>query len=170
MCEERVLWTHVHYYNKVAISMVRALRGADTPEDALRAHVQQLKGEISRMPPHEEILRTVLSNPIYKRSTYTKVAHILKRLERGLRDRFDEEVSVNGTLWIEHIMPQSWTEYWPLPNGRISPYEDTLQALLAGQHLDPEDSELIQRRSNLIHTLGNLTLLSAPANQQEELG
>ena len=153
-------------YNKVAISMVRALRDIDAPEEALQAHVQQLSGEISRMPPDEEILTKILSNPIYDRSTNSKMAHILKRLEHGLRDKFDEEVTIDGELWIEHIMPQKWAEHWPLPNGRFSTYEDTLQALLAGEHLDPEDSELIQRRGNLIHTLGNLTLLSPPANQQ----
>ena len=152
-------------YNKVAPSMVRAIRGAEMPERALQVHLQQLKGDISKMPRNEEILRSILETPIYEHSNNSKLVYIFKMLEYNLRDSMDENVSVEGTLWIEHIMPRKWAEHWSLPNGNISRYEDTFQALLAGEKLSSEDTEFINRRNILIHTLGNLTLLSPPANR-----
>ena len=44
---------------------------------------------------------------------------------------------------VEHLMPQKWQAHWPLPAG------------------GPEAEEA---RESLIHTLGNLTLLTAKLN------
>ncbi|PYS35712.1 MAG: hypothetical protein DMG14_26330 [Acidobacteria bacterium] len=46
-----------------------------------------------------------------------------------------------NTFWIEHIMPQSWEASWP-----------------------PPKSGTVHERAQRIHTLGNLTLLTAKLN------
>jgi len=54
-------------------------------------------------------------------------------------------------LWVEHILPQTWTEEWP--------FEDE-------EFVDPDSLDLkaMTRRAKL-HTLGNLTLLTPALNR-----
>ena len=52
---------------------------------------------------------------------------------------------VKQTLTIEHLMPQSWHEHWPLP-GVSSPEEER------------------SVRESLLHTIGNLTLVTDKLN------
>jgi hypothetical protein len=60
-------------------------------------------------------------------------------------------------LTVEHIMPQSWEAHWPLPDGRI--------AVTKQNRLFSEDRDaLADYRDTVIHTLGNLTLLTMSLN------
>jgi Protein of unknown function (DUF1524) len=69
----------------------------------------------------------------------------LKQLERGVRGgKLSETDQVPSGLTVEHLMPQSWEEHWPLP-------ADV-----------PTDAAIARRR--LLHTIGNLTLLSEKLN------
>jgi hypothetical protein len=47
-----------------------------------------------------------------------------------------------GALTIEHVMPQSWQQHWTAP----------------------DDDATTEERDGLIHTLGNLTLLTGKLN------
>ena len=68
---------------------------------------------------------------------------ILEALEAQLRSDKSEDITLNGKLTVEHLMPQKWQAHWPLPAGG-SDVEDVREAL--------------------IHTVGNLTLLTAKLN------
>ena len=70
---------------------------------------------------------------------------LLEAMEKSYIDPMSEEVELKGTLTIEHIMPQSWGRNWPLPSDQ-----------------DPEKAEI--SRNQLIHTIGNLTLLTKKLN------
>ncbi len=58
---------------------------------------------------------------------------------------------------VEHVMPQTWTSTWPLLDGRFSPPDK-----LTGSDQSMLDS--IRAREQALHTLGNLTLITVPAN------
>ena len=76
---------------------------------------------------------------------------ILWELENASRSELAEIATMPEGLWVEHILPQSWTEEWP--------FED-------GVYLDPESVEpnAVARRTKL-HSLGNLTLLTPGLNR-----
>jgi hypothetical protein len=68
---------------------------------------------------------------------------VLEALELALRTNLTEDVSLPKSLTIEHLMPQNWQQHWPLP-------EATSEATLI--------------RNRLLHTVGNLTLVTASLN------
>jgi hypothetical protein len=93
----------------------------------------------------------VLSDtPLYQRIK-GRVRIVLEGIEDGLRkDGLSEqplllmnEPQCKGPLTVEHIMPQKWLEHWPMPVG---------------------GAEGATARDELVHTLGNLTLLNDKLN------
>ena len=71
---------------------------------------------------------------------------ILKALDEELTTSATETVDYSH-LTIEHVMPRKWRDHWPKP---VAPERS------------PEES--VAHRDNVIHTLGNLTLLTGRLN------
>ena len=66
-----------------------------------------------------------------------------------------EEVTIRSGLTVEHVLPQQWYEFWPLMDGRQGkPPQERNQYPCA-------ESE---RRDRMLHTIGNLTLLTGSLN------
>ena len=75
----------------------------------------------------------------------TRSVDILRELEMASRSHMSETATKNSGLWIEHVLPQTWTDAWPFPDGHTHEvYSDELDALA---------------RCTLIHPQRNLTLL-----------
>jgi hypothetical protein len=71
---------------------------------------------------------------------------VLEGIEDGFRSALAEEAHVaRGTLTIEHVMPWSWKDTWPL----------SLEAASLQAEVD---------RERLLHSLGNLTLVNGRLN------
>jgi hypothetical protein len=87
----------------------------------------------------------------------SRLWYIFRELESASRNEYDEVEGLKPDLEIEHILPQTWYEHWPLPDGSNAPAD-----LVYG--LTDKQRELVERRKSLIHVLGNLTLLTKPAN------
>ena len=68
---------------------------------------------------------------------------VLEALELGVRTKKHEKQAVPKRLTIEHLLPQAWQAYWPLPAGKADAKE---------------------QREALVHTIGNLTLLTGSLN------
>ena len=101
--------------------------------------------ESRRWPSDRELQHAILDLPLYRLLTRGRLRMVLEAVEDRLRGPLAEEAHVaRGSLTIEHVMPQSWKEHWPLQG------EDTLQA-----ELD---------RERLLHNLGNLTLVNGRLN------
>jgi hypothetical protein len=70
---------------------------------------------------------------------------VLESIENALHSPKSEGVLAStGSLTIEHIMPQSWEQHWPIANS--------------------EDLEAVDARRRLVQTIGNLTLVSHKLN------
>lgn len=108
------------------------------------------EGDSSRFPNNEEFRRGVLTSNAYAISSRPRLVDILWELEVASRTKLSEHGERPDGLWVEHVLPQSWGDEWPLPNGELS---------------DPAslEQETISRNSKL-HTLGNLTLLTGGLN------
>ena len=79
--------------------------------------------------------------PIYELLTRGRVRIVLEALELRLHTGKSEKVMIESNLTIEHVMPQEWTDHWPLPK-------------------DVPTDEATQHRNRLIHSFGNLTLVT----------
>ncbi|MEU3516734.1 DUF262 domain-containing protein [Streptomyces sp. NPDC006654] len=137
-------------YNNVFRELVEA--ASHRPQQADEAVIEALAAMTGqhRFWPSDADFRAFLERePIYTYLYRRQVRILLEALEDALRTDHTEQLVVpNGDhlgakLTIEHIMPQSWEENWPLPN---------------------DASEADIDRDVVVHTLGNLTLATARLN------
>lgn len=108
-------------------------------------------GDSTRFPDDAELRRGILENNAYRIAPRTRIIDILWELEKASRSKKAEHPGRPDGLWIEHILPQAWTEEWPFTDSDFLPFDS----------LEPKAT---LRRTKL-HTLGNLTLLTGALNQ-----
>lgn len=133
-------------YNRLFTDLVGAL--AATPEDisaSVRAALLAGTAEFDRWPDEEEFGKAWCDNPLFENLTRPRLRLLLEAIEGGLRHDFAETQSVPRNMTVEHVMPQSWEAYWPLPEGE-------------------NETEATVTRNGLLHTIGNLTLLNGKLN------
>ena len=135
-------------YNKLFLELMSRLHNS-APGDAAETLVTYLAGQPSesrRWPTDREVEQAVLDLPLYRLLTRRRLRMVLETIEDNLRGVLAEEAHVaRGSLTIEHVMPQSWQEHWPL-----GPVSDRFRAEL--------------ERERLLHSLGNLTLVNSKLN------
>ncbi len=107
-------------------------------------------GESTRFPDNEEFQRGILEGNAYSISPKTRLVDILSEIEKASRPEFSEKTELPVGLWIEHVLPQTWTDEWPFEDGIGRDFNS----------IDPK----VMARNSLIHTLGNLTLLTQSLN------
>lgn len=131
-------------YNRFFIGVLQKMRLSGSVSRAnLREHLSAGRGDSSRWPNDEEFGRAFLHRPVYKTLRREVGLMILRGLEGALRTSKDEQIEVVGKLSIEHVMPQSWEKAWPLAD-------------------DSDDGR--ERRERLLHTFGNLALITQQFN------
>jgi hypothetical protein len=129
------------------------LKGGATLRTLADALLEQ-GGTAGRFPTDTEFRGAVLETAIYGRLNNPRLGDVLWELELASRTAKMEDMSRPGGLWVEHVMPQSWSENWPLPTGVELPHYSS----------DPDEISLISRRQRMINTLGNLTLTTSGLN------
>ena len=135
-------------YNQIAAELVRRLDKEDrsVAGDVVTAFLAE-QDVASRYWPDDDEVRTELAElQVYKRLRRARLRMILEAVEdhargwKGDTEGMGGERVPRGKFHIEHIMPRSWEAHWPL-----------------------EDA-FAEERDRVVHTLGNLTLLTAPLN------
>lgn len=107
-------------------------------------------GESSRFPSDSEFRRCILENPVYQLAPGDRNKDILWELELASRSKFAEKTNRPSGLWTEHVLPISWNKDWPFPDGLF----------VERWSNDPKADE----RNRLLHSLGNLTLMTGALN------
>lgn len=147
-------------YNNVFVEVAAHLKVNGVSEGSFHAYFETKVGnETSRFPTDGDLGSAILVRPQYNWIPQSRLRLILEELEFAARDKFNINGSLQEGLSIEHIMPQSWMEFWPLQSGRNAPAD-----LITG--VDEDMRIEIDRRKGVIDTLPNLTLLTPPANSQ----
>lgn len=133
-------------YNRFFRDLVRTLSQADDfSGNAIRAALLSSSSDTSRWPNDAEFEQSWMRNPLYKMLPQLRTRMILEALERQQYSPLTGAVTIHRNPTIEHLLPQSWQAHWPLPT-----------------HAGP--SQAAQEREDLLHSIGNLTLLSGPLN------
>jgi hypothetical protein len=157
-------------YNKIFAQQLKQLAGGSLTVDGLQSSLAKLDGDASRWPKDDEFRKSWLEARIYPGSLdAARTKSMLAELEEGMRSAKTEErflVGVDG-LDIDHIMPTSWFEHWPLPDGTHALATEA-QALSLAVFSDQPLSDrhgAIRRREMAKTRLGNLTLLHYGLNR-----
>lgn len=103
-----------------------------------------------RFPDDDEFTRGLKENPLYNWFSGGRLPDLLWELELAIRRNRTEAIGRPDGLWVEHVMPQTWTDAWPGPDG-------------LPVSRDVQDARL-ERRERLLHTIGNLTLTTESLN------
>lgn len=152
-------------YNRVVAQLLSEMHRATDPYIAFVNHLSGLTGEASRLPSDSDIVAAVARKPLYTLLGSKKLRYILARIEIGLRDKFDENVSIStDNLTVEHIMPDRWARAWPLPSGETVAKESYYELVSSGVNVNEALRREMEAREATKHLLGNLTLLTGALN------
>jgi len=133
-------------YNRVMLDVLKAMALAADPVAGMIDHLRAFKQDTPTgwWPTDEEFRTHLLEQPVYNSITQARVRMLLEAAEARLHTPKTEKVPLPAKLSIEHVIPQTWTDTWPLE--------------------DPEDEEALARRTGCLHRLGNLTLVTSSLN------
>ena len=91
----------------------------------------------------EKLLSLQGDRRLYQGRNTGKVRAVLEALELSMRGSKQESLVLPDGLTVEHVLPQQWQTHWPLAEAT------------------PENQE---RRGRLLHSIGNLTLVTQAFN------
>ena len=144
--------------NKTFARLVADMINKGTSVRTFLAGFRKQTGDTVRFRRDGEFRSAFISAPAYlltKRKE--RLAEILWDLEMSLRDKYSVNTPRPDFISVEHILPQSWPTYWPLPDDRKAPADKFSGA-------DKTMLDAIKTREAALHTMGNLTLITVPAN------
>lgn len=142
-------------YNQFIAEMIGQLRNWEPAAvgDEIEAFLAKQTADSRYWPDDAELGEELTDLLAYRRLRRGRLRMLLESIEdhlRGWRDGkqgLGGERVARGKLAIEHVMPRKWQQHWP---AKSSTEEDV--------------------RDGLIHTLGNLTLLTAKLNSKVSNG
>lgn len=129
--------------NKTALLILEQLRKHGDQADNLQKFILGKEGVTTiEDPTDKSLLKYLETAPAYKSLGQRRVAALLRAVESRL-NKNDPDWVPAGPLTVEHLMPSSWKEHWPLKSD--------------------DEVALVARRA-AIHNLGNLVLLTKRLN------
>ncbi len=133
-------------YNRVMLEVLKVMGAASDPVTAMVKHLRSFGEETPTgwWPTDERFRAHLLGGPLYGAITQARVRMLLQAAEARLHTPKTEKVPLPAKLSIEHVIPQTWMETWPLNNA--------------------DDEQELARRVTAIHRLGNLTLVTSSLN------
>ena len=139
-------------YNRLFVKLLRdfdALGGAS--RDVFQSLLLDGDGEAVDWPTDAAFEQAWTTVDAYGALGHDRVHMILSAIEHAMSaGSLSEKVALKD-LTVEHVMPQKWRTWWPLPGESTVEIETTI-------------------RNELIHDFGNLTLLTQPLNSQVSNG
>ena len=156
-------------YNQVFLQVLKRFKRGEINPAVLKNALSALDGDASRWPRDDEFRRAWLGSHLLSRlGEVGRIRAVFWNLENELRsERSEERIPPDmANLDVEHILPDSWAEHWPL-NGELATKEEIGEVHMAELVDEPLTSrqEAIINRDRLKHTIGNLTLLHYGVNR-----
>lgn len=147
-------------YNRIFLALARNLRKDGFSATSLKELLHAQTGESGLWPDDATFREAWLHKPLYGPLNSPKLAHLYGRLNQSFMCSKSENLTFNEPQTVEHIMPQMWETNWPLPDG--SKGLDVLELF----EVSDSDPRAIgsRKRSSVVQTLGNMTLLSSGLN------
>ena len=142
-------------YTQLVAELIKHLTAQERTKagNAVEAFLASQTSESRYWPDDNEIRDELRVAPAYRRLGRSRLRMVLEAVEDHLRGWHAEKAGLGGErvargkYAIEHVMPRKWSTHWPLPEGRSE-----------------------AERNALIHTFGNLTLLTGRLNTKVSNG
>jgi hypothetical protein len=132
-------------YNRTFVDLLKTLAGdAAGVRERVRTSLLANTAASNRWPDDREFGAAWKERPTFQQLNQPRIRLLLEAVEQSLRTTKTEAIAFEETLTIEHLLPQTWEENWPLPEGAS------------------EDE--IEQRNQRLHNIGNLTLLTQALN------
>lgn len=147
-------------YNRVFLGLTRSLRRDGMNSENLAKQLAEQSGDSTEWPSDERFAEAWRTQHTYQVLNNPKVIHILKRLNDTYITGKSEGISLEGSLTVEHILPQLWQSKWLLADGAKGL---TTDELWKARPDDPR-AEATRARNKLLQTIGNLTILTQALN------
>ena len=125
--------------NRLFINLLSNLEeaGAEYAGDTIVTYLGDQTSDVGLWPDDQKLEESFVPLELYRLLTRGRLRIVLEGIEEELRTGMAETQAAPRNLTIEHIMPQNWHQHWALPD-------------------NIEDGE----RDQLIHSIGNLTLVN----------
>ena len=134
-------------YGLLFVDIMKAVATTQCACDGIAALLLRETSGSARWPDDREFGEAWRSVPLYKTLRRRRLNMIMRALESSLRHpELTDPVPIPSKLHIEHVMPQSWKQWWPLPANA--------------------DQDGATSRDRIVHTVGNLTLLQQKLNER----
>ncbi|KAA3448617.1 DUF262 domain-containing protein [Mesorhizobium sp. SARCC-RB16n] len=150
-------------YNRIFLGLTRNLRRDGFSAAKLKALLLAQTGESGVWPDDATFREAWVSKQLYGPLNSPKLVHLFSRLNQTFMSSKSEAVVFGTQPTVEHIMPQTWTKTWPLPDGGQGM---DFTELYSASPADPRVTAT-RKREVAIQTLGNLTILSSGLNTSQ---
>ena len=153
-------WQTRGYGTHFARVLREARLAAEKGTDVVDAVVGGLRGGALEWPDDAAVREAFLTRRFYSGMAQSRIRLLLGALDCLLRDEDPHEppaVIDYDDLQIEHVMPRSWVEHWPV-------YTEEGLAVAQSDD-DPVWVTLADQRSRTVDRIGNLTLVTGTFNR-----
>lgn len=126
-------------------------RVAEDPARADEMLVEELRSgtsEISRWPTDADVSVYYELHDAYNNIAKPRLAMALAAVEQSLYSNKTDILAIPSNLSLEHVIPQSWENHWPLADAATAEEEEAAR----------------EARQRALHRLGNLTLVAGGLN------
>lgn len=154
-------------YNNVFLEYLKFLT-KNKDAEAFKELLKSKTSETNLWPSDNILEEKLLERPLYReeKNKTKSISNILLEVEQSIRGTKQEQVKfVNNGLTIEHLLPQTWFQHWPLDGETIS--EDDFRISVHAVMTEDDKSgkfHRIENRNKMLHTIGNLTILTNSLN------
>lgn len=147
-------------YNQIFVKLVGQIRKGGDPVETLVAALSkpEKKSASSTWPDDSMFADNWMNRAIYLGMTSPRIQFVFWSLELAMRSAKSEDFAVKSEMTVEHIMPVEWKEHWRLPSAQMK------NGIGRGISLLINGAGEAEFRDRIIHTMGNLTLVTQSLN------
>ncbi|MGM7669830.1 GmrSD restriction endonuclease domain-containing protein [Microbacterium sp. A93] len=130
---------------RIVAEIIRNAKATDIADlvERITTHLTRLNVTSTYWPGDVEVRSVLATEPVYRRYPRARMRMFLEAAENYYRAETQQPQVERGRLPIEHVLPQSWQDSWPVGS--------------------PEE---VEARASRVHRLGNLTLLTQSLNSK----
>jgi hypothetical protein len=126
LIQRAVCGLSIKQYNRFFLQLLQSFcKAGAVNHQNVRNYLLAAQGSSTLWPTDKDFERKWLREPAYANLGPAATGMILEAIDHQLRTSKCETISIQGALTVEHVLPQEWTDHWPLDaNAALEPTAD----------------------------------------------